>query len=101
MISVYNALIGLHFDYFSEVWDTLGNGLSNRLQKFQNRAARVVLSTSNDTPGFEALGLGMLGLESLETRRAEAKAMHMYKVLNGLAPNSLNDLLYLKVHCKK
>ena len=33
LISVYNALIRLHFDYCSEVWDTLGNGLSNRLQK--------------------------------------------------------------------
>ena len=97
LISVYNALIAPHFDYFSEVWDTLGNDLSNRLQKLQNRTARVVLSTSNDTPGFEARGLGMLGLESLETTRAKAKAMHMYNILNGLAPNSLNDLLYLKV----
>ena len=35
LISVYNALIRPHFDYCSEVWDTLGNGLSNRLQKLQ------------------------------------------------------------------
>ena len=73
---------------------TLGNGLSNRLQKLQNRAARVVLGMSNDTPGFEALG--MLGWESLETRRAKAKAVYMYKVLNGLAPKSLNDLFVSK-----
>ena len=53
-----------------------------------------MLGMSNDTPGFEALG--MLGLESLETRRAKEKAVYVYKVLNGLAPNSLNDLFVSK-----
>ena len=67
LISVYNALIRPHFDNCSEVWDTLGNGLSNRLQKLQNRAARVVLGMSNDIPGSKALD--MLGWEPLETRR--------------------------------
>ena len=71
LISVYNALIRPHFDYCSEVWDTLGNGLSNRLQKLQNRAARVVLGMSNDIPGSEALD--MLGWQPLETRRANTK----------------------------
>ena len=33
LISIYNALINPHFDYCSEVWDTMGVGLSNRLQK--------------------------------------------------------------------
>ena len=36
LIFVYKALIRPHFDYCSEVWDTLRNGLSNRLQKLQN-----------------------------------------------------------------
>ena len=94
LISVYNALIRPHFDYCSEVWDTLGNGLSNRLPKLQNRAARVVLGMSNDIPGSEALD--MLGWEPLETRRATTKAVHMYKVLNGLAPSSLADLFVPK-----
>ena len=55
LISVYNALITPHFDYCSEVWDTMGVGLSNRLQKLQNRAARVIMNFSNDIPGPEAL----------------------------------------------
>ena len=75
LISVYNALIRPHFHCCSEVWDTVRNGLSNRLQKLQNNAARVVFGISNDTPGFEALG--MLGWESLETRRAKAKAVYI------------------------
>ena len=49
---------------------------------------------SNDIPGSEALD--MLGWEALETRRAKTKAVHMYKVLNGLAPSSLADLFVPK-----
>ena len=94
LIFVDNALTPPHFDYCREVWDTVENGLSNRLQKLQNRGARVVLGMSNDTPGFEALD--MLGWESLETRRSTEKAVYIYKVLNGLVPNSLNDLFVSK-----
>ena len=49
---------------------------------------------SNDIPGSEALD--MLGWEPLETRRAKTKAVHMYKVLNGLAPSSLAELFVPK-----
>ena len=90
LISVYNALINPHFDYCSEVWDTMGVGLSNRFQKLQNRAARVIMNFSNDIPGPEALNA--LGWENLVTRRAKTKAKTMYKVLNKLAPSPLEKL---------
>ena len=90
LISVYNALVNPHFDYCSEVWDTMGVGLSNRLQKLQNRAARVIMNFSNDIPGPEALNA--LGWENLVTRRAKTKAKTMYKVLNKLAPSPLEKL---------
>jgi hypothetical protein len=44
LVSVYNSLIQPHFDYCCEVWDTLGQGLSDRLQKLQNRAARLIMN---------------------------------------------------------
>ena len=90
LISVYNVLINPHFDYCSEVWDTRGVGLSNTLQKLQNRAARVIMKFSNDIPGPEALNA--LGWENLVTRRAKTKAKTMYKVLNKLAPSPLEKL---------
>ena len=65
----------------------MGVGLSNRLQKLQNRAARVIMNFSNDIPGPEALNA--LGWENLATRRAKTKAKTMYKVLNKLAPSPL------------
>ena len=92
--SIYNALIRPHFDYCSEVWDTLGVGLSNRLQKLQNRAARIIMNLGYNTPGIEAINA--LGWEPLETRRAKSKVKQMYKVLNDLAPSSLTTLFVRK-----
>ena len=92
--SIYNALVRPHFDYCSEVLDNLGVGLSSRLQKLQNRAARIIMNLRYNTPGIEALTT--VGWESLETRRAKSKVKQMYKVLNDLAPSSLATLLYAK-----
>ena len=84
----------LYFDYCSEVWDPLGVGLSNRLQKLQNRAARIIMNLRYNTPGIEAINA--LGWEPLETRRAKSKVKQMYKVLNDLAPSSLATLFVRK-----
>ena len=37
-----------HFDYCSIVWGNCGKTLSERLQKLQNRAARILTSSSYD-----------------------------------------------------
>ena len=46
----------------------------------QNRAARIVMGMTNDTPGLEAITA--LGWETLESQRAKSKAVQMYKVLS-------------------
>jgi hypothetical protein len=48
LISVYNALIQPYFSYCCEIWDVFGETQSKRLQKLQNRAARVIASVPND-----------------------------------------------------
>ena len=40
---IYSALIQPHFDYCAPVWDGLSSYLCEKLQKLQNRAARVIL----------------------------------------------------------
>ena len=90
LISAYHALINPHFDYCSEVWDTIGVGLSDKLQKLQSRANRVIINSSNDIPGPEAIKA--LGGDKLETRLATSKPKTMYKVLNKSAPSSLVKL---------
>ena len=48
-IKIYNALIQPHLDYCSPVWDGLSTQLSDKLQKLQNRAARVIGKANYET----------------------------------------------------
>ena len=55
LISIYNAVVRPYFDYCSEVWDVFGEIQSNRLQKLQNRAARIISNLSKDVDHSIAL----------------------------------------------
>ena len=70
LICAYNALIPPHFDYCCEVWDTIGVTLSNRLQKLQNRAARVITGRK-DEHGQSELALNELNFKTLKERRTQ------------------------------
>ena len=66
LISIYNAIIRPHFDYCCEVWEVFGKTQSDRLQKLQNRAARVIMSMSNDID--QSTALQALGWEPLKSK---------------------------------
>ena len=91
LVLVYNALIQPYFDHCCEVWHTLGKGLSERLQKLQNRATRLIMNLKNEH-GHSVLARNSLGWELLEKRRVEMKARIMYKTVNKLASSRLCDL---------
>ena len=42
LITVYKSIIQPHFDYCSQVWGCLGKVLSDKLQRLQNRAFRII-----------------------------------------------------------
>ena len=86
LIGAYNALIAPHFDYCCDVCDTIGIGLSDRLQKLQNRAARVITGRKNEHSKSE-LALNELGWKPLlSERRTKFVASSMYKIMHNLAP---------------
>ena len=91
LVLVYNALIQPYFDHCCEVWHTLGKGLSESLQKLQNRATRLIMNLKNEH-GHSVLARNSLGWELLEKRRVEIKARIMYKTVNKLASSRLCDL---------
>ena len=97
LISIYNAIVRPYFDYCCEVWHVFGESQSKRLQKLQNRAARIILNMSNDVN--HSIALRALGWEPLKTERKKAKAKMMYKVLNKMGPKSLTNLFSYK--CEK
>jgi hypothetical protein len=43
---IYNALIQPYFVYCSPLWDICGTQLLDKLQKFQNRAVRIIAGAS-------------------------------------------------------
>ena len=90
LLAVYNALVQPYFNYCSEVWDVFGNSQQTRLQKLQNRAARVITTSSNDVE--QNIVLGKLGWQTLEDQRKSAKAKLMFKILNNQGPKSLANL---------
>ena len=89
-IQIYNALIMPHFDYCSPVWDCLSGYLSDKLQKLQNRAARVITKSPFDVSSNYLLST--LSWERLPLRLKKQKALMMYKTMNDLAPEYLQSL---------
>jgi len=59
LIKVCNSLVQPHFDYCNVVWGNCNKGLSEKLQRLQNHAARTLMSASYDSnldDLFQALG---------------------------------------------
>ena len=94
LLSVYNAIIRPYFDYCFEVWDVFSETQSKRLQKLQNRAARIIMNMSNDTD--HSVALKALGWKTLKVERKKAKAKMMYKLLNNMGPQSLTNVFTYK-----
>ena len=91
LITMYNSLVLPYFDYCSIVWGSCREGMCNRLQALQNRATRVVTSSSYDRRSVEILD--ELGWDNLETRRKRQLATIMFKLKNQIiAPDHLAQI---------
>ena len=93
LICAYNALVLPHFDYCCEVWDTINLTLCNRLQKLQNRAARIIVGRINEH-GQSELALAELNWKTLSERRAQFVASQMYKITHDVAPKRLSNIFH-------
>ena len=83
-MNMYNALVMPYFNYCSTVWGNVGKRLSDKIQKRQNRAARILLETRS------SVLLDELGWERLEV--IKQLAMIMYKIHNNLSPSYLRQI---------
>ena len=85
---LYNAIVQPYFDYCRSLWDNCGMGLKDRLQKYQNRAARVITGATYDIRS--SVLLEKLNWKSLEERRKYLKSVFIYKILSGHTAPNLN-----------
>ena len=79
-----------HFDYCSIVLGNCGKALSEKLQKLQNGAARILTSSSyNADAGYL---LQQLGWKDLIAQRQIQVALMVFKALNDLVPEYLSSM---------
>ena len=90
-IQVYQSLIQPHFDYCCSVWDGLGETLSCKIQKLQNRAVRIITRSIATIPVQAPYILNTLHLDRLFLRRKKLKAGLIFKTLKGNIPSYLQD----------
>ena len=89
-MSLYNAIIEPYFLYCSIVWDYISDSLESKLQKLQNRAARII--TKSSYLKSSSLILFELGWQTIKEKRNKHKAILMYKIMTGLAPSYLSEM---------
>ena len=86
LLNKCNSLVQSHFDYCSLVWGNCGKTLSNKLQKPQNRAARVITSSNFDVD-VDSL------FHKLSWKIQIQNILMVFKSLNGLVPEFIIYLL--------
>ena len=90
LTSLYTSIVEPHFRYCCSVWGCAGTTEIDRLQKLQNRAARIVTNSSFDTPSNKLIE--KLGWKTVnELIDIESKTI-VFKSLNELAPPYLRSL---------
>ena len=87
---IYNSLIQPHFDYCDVVWGSLNNEQTKRIQKLQNRAARIITFQNYDARSADILK--SLRWDNLALRREKHLALMMYDTINGSGPENLSKL---------
>ena len=71
-------------------WDGINNKLTEKVQKLQNRAARVITKSSYEVSS--SLLLDALGWEKLISNRRNHKAIMVFKSLHNLAPMYFHNM---------
>ncbi len=88
---IYQSTVQSHIDYCLPVWGFTSDVHIDRVQRLQNRAARIILGNySGDIRGIDLVR--ELGWMNVRQRRDYFTLVLVYKALHGLAPAYVNDL---------
>ena len=82
--SIYKGIVEPHFNYCRSVWDSCGTTKLNKLQKLQNRAARI--ATDSDFDKSAAPLIQDLGWPTIVQLIQRETSTMTYKCLKQLAP---------------
>ena len=90
LCKLYRGIVEPHFRYCCSVWGSCAEFRLVKLQKLQNRAARIITNSSYDAPA-EALITELKWPTVRDMIRCET-ATTVYKSVNSLAPDYLSQL---------
>jgi len=90
LMTIFNSFAQPHFNYCCEIWDSCCKTPAAKLQKLQNRAARVLTFSGYDASADPLIEI--LGWQKLESQRSFHKAVMVYKSLSGLAPEYMRSM---------
>ena len=90
LINLYYALVLSYIDYCCTAWGSCCISNLNKLQKLQNRYARLVLN--RDYTSSQCSLLTALNWQSIEQRIKYQKCIVVYKIQNNLSPNYLKPI---------
>ena len=85
-LCIFNTLIDPIFSYVDVVWSELSVECCSKLQRLQNRAARIIAKCDSSADAFD-----ILKWKDLETKRKLHKCILVYKCLNNLVPDYLGN----------
>ena len=89
---IYKGIVEPNFNYCCSVWGSCGTTKLNKLQKLQNRAARIVTNSPFDSSAVSLIqDLGRPTIEVLTHRETSVMAC---KCLNKLAPDYLSSCIF-------
>ena len=76
---LYNSMVQPYFEYCSLVWGNCGESLKEKLQKLQNRAARVI---TGDTYDIRSKDISKkLNWKNLSVKRKEKASAYVSKAI--------------------
>ena len=91
--TIFNSTILPIINYCSTVWGNCGDNKLKKLQKYQNRTARII--TNNFDWSFSGMDIVKnLRWKILSERVVYFTSSLMFKCLNGLSPNYLSDIFF-------
>ena len=88
--NIYQALVQPSFDYCSMVWGNCGEGSKEKLQRLQNRAARVITGDTYEIRSTEIFK--KLNWKTLEESRKEQKLAYVAKALSNQCAENVSTM---------
>ena len=93
---MYRSIVEPYFCYCCSVWGCCSSTEKDRLQKLQNRGARMITGSSFTTSALPLIE--SLGWKTIEELISNKRKVCVFKALNGLAPQYLTELFSRNSH---